>query len=258
MIKVWFSDIDILNASGQTIKLENNFFYVNSCILRNYLPPIITEDSWNGQTFPVQIDIWDGYQMKVAQRDLSINFLALVQSCKTVIIQDCDTNEIINIDTSASGAITIEPQGRLGTVNQSFLITFKSNRQLSYPGIVRNNTYNLKCTYNSVEYTFYTDKDIINFVNDTETEQFDNESGIKYTSKTISKEGKRMLFYYPETEALFLKKICELTEPANILINEVTTVLENMKCTLTALTEGLYKCEVEAITSSLVNYPDLS
>jgi hypothetical protein len=196
--------------------------------------------------------------MKVAQRDLSTNFLALMQSCKTVVVQDTSTNEIIQIDNNASGAITIEPQGRLGTVNQSFLITFKANRQLAYPGLVRNNTYNLKCTYNSVQSTFYTDKDIINFVQDTEQSQFDNESGILYTSKSVSKEGKRMLFYYLETEALFLKQVCELTEPANILINDITAVLENMKCTLTALTEGLYKCEVEAITESLVNYPDLS
>lgn len=255
MIKIWFSDIDILNDAGQTVKMENNFFFVNTLIQRNYTPPIITEDTWNGRTFPVQTDIWEGYQIKVAQKDISTNLLSLMQTCKTIIIQDCETNEIITIDTEASGAITIEPQGRLGTVNQSFLITFKSNRMLSYPGLVRNNTYNLKCTYNSVQYTFYTDKDIINFVNDTEQSQYQNDSGINYTSKSISKEGKRMLFYYPETEALFLKEVCELTEPADIIVNDSGTVKENIKCTLTALTEGLYKCELEIITDSTVYYP---
>lgn len=255
MLKIWFEDIDWESVNGDTYLMSSpNYFYYNSRLLHNYTPPTIIEDSWNGKTFPVQIDIWEGYQVQIAMKEISLQHLAKMQACKKLFIEDLETNEIIEVDTETNGGITVEPIGRLGTANQSFMLSFKSNRILSYPGLVRDNTHHLAITYDTSTYNFYTDYSVINFISDTEQSQYEAGTGIRYTAKSVNREGKKLLFFLMESDAIELKKYSELALPADVALDITTVPLEVLKCTLSEISEGLYKCEVEMITDSNVNY----
>lgn len=252
MLKIWSEDINWTNDDGQIIAMSNpSCLYLNSRLVHSYLPPVITEDTWNGRTFPVQIDIWNSYQVHFSLKEISLQQIQKIQICQKLYLESLTTNEIIIVDTKASGGISIEPGGRLGSVDQSFIMTFRTNRTVTYPGLARLNTNNLRIVIGANTYNYYTDYDIISYIEDTEKSDYSYDNGIKYTAKTINRQGKQLIFYLMETDAVALKEYLETAAASNIVINPLTdnTVsLETGVCKLTQLTEGLYKCECTIIT----------
>jgi len=258
MITIKFSDIDWINVDGQIIKMSlENEFNTQARLTHNYLAPIITEDTWNGKSFPVQINLWESYLMEIAVKELSIAMLAKIQSCSYIEITDSMTNETIIADTKASGGISIEMVDRFQTTNQSFNFIVRTKKVSLYPGIAKNNVNLLRILISPSFYDFYTDADIISFVSDAAKNDYDNSNGIATTAKSIVKRGSKMVFYLMETAAISLKEKIENIGYTSATINPATlnkTVIEQGKCSLTLLTEGLYKCECELITSSKVAY----
>lgn len=257
MIIIRFSDTDWTTESGKIIKMSvQNEFITNSRMTYNYLAPIITEDTWNGKQFPVQINIWESCLIEFAVKEMAIHMMNKLQSCENITVEDTGTGEIITLDTQSSGAISLEASERSDT-NMWFNLICRSNKISLYPGIARNNTNTLRIVKNLVNYDFYTDKDIISFVTDSVKSNYTNGSGIDYTAKTVSKNGKKMVFYLMETQANDLKNKIENLGFTSISINPLTdniSVSEVGTCKLTLLTEGLYRCEVELIINSNVNY----
>jgi hypothetical protein len=260
MIKIWYSDIDWENIDGQVVKMSiGNEMYINSRFTYNYTPPVITEDTWNGKTFPVQINIWDSYVIEFATKEQSINTIAKIQACENIIVEDCETNEIIKVDTSTSSGLSVEPGDRFMTANMGFNFVFKSKKTPIYPGIARYNTNTLQIVIDGNTYNYYSDKDLINFITDAEQSKYNNGIGYDSTSKTACKYGVRMVFYLMESEAIILKGHVEnlgqtsWSATINPLTDNITSI-EIGVCKLTALTEGLYRCEVEFITDYNTNY----
>jgi len=263
MVKIWFYDsLSWTKKNGQVIPMAEPFvIYANTRLVHNYIPPVITEDTWNGQTFPVQIDNWDGYQIQLAVKEIASNMLSKLQACKHITIQEIETGERIELDTRASNSITIEPLGRQGTVNQAFILNLKSERVSSYPALPELFTNQLQITLDSLIYNFHTDFDVISFTGDAEKVNYSYDSGLLLTAKTTAKEGKRLVFYYMETEAISLKNKVEFAQEGDIELNPGSDNIKNIetgKCTITALTEGLFKCEVEIITTVIVKYNEES
>lgn len=258
MIKIWYSDIDWENIEGQIIKMSlANELYLNTRLTYNYTPPIITTDTWNGKTFPVQINIWEAYIIEFATKEQGIHTISKMQACENITIEDCETNEIIQVDTSSDGGVSIELIDRFLTANQAYNLIFKAKKTPIYPGIARYNTNILEIIISGTTYNFYSDKEVINFISDAEQINYTNGSGINETAKTVAKFGSRMVFYLMESDALSLKGKVENLGYTSIKINPATDniiAVEIGICKLTALPEGLYKCEVELITDSSVNY----
>lgn len=256
MLRIWYEDINWINEIGQTIPMSYPCQIVsNARLVYTYKPPVVIEDEWNGKNYPVQIINNEGYSIQFAAKELSIHEIAKLQSCKKIVIHEFDTNEIIEVDTIQSGHLTIEPQNRNGSVEQSFIMTVvdKNKKTIINRGLNRDSTYKLEITNNSVKYTYYTDFEIINYLSDTEKTQYEsNADGHNETTKTKSKSGSRMLFYLQETDMLLLKFHVENTSPSDVSINGITTPVEIGMCEVNQIGEGLYKCIVSFTTNSNV------
>lgn len=258
MIRIRFSDVDWTDVDGNVLKMSLvNDFLTNTRLSHNYMAPIVTEDSWNGKTFPVQRNIWESYLIEFYVKELAINMMTKMQSCSNISIKDLSTGEDIELDTKSSGALTLEPGDKFGTSGQSFNLICRSRKISTYPGMAVNNTNLLRIVSNTITYDFYSDREVISFITDSERAQYNNLSGIDYTAKTISKNGKRMIFYLMETQAVTLKRLIENVGYTSIRINPNTDnnlVSELGKCNLTLLSEGLYKCESEFIINTNLMY----
>lgn len=257
MIRIWYEDIAWTNENNETIPMNyGNEIITNARLVYQYKPPVIIEDTWNGKSMPVQIINNEGYSVQFAQRELSIHQIAKLQSCKKIYVQEYETNEIIEVDTSQQGQMTLEPIGRNGTVNEGFIFTFtdKKKRTIVNPGIARLNTNLLSIDYNSSTYLYYSDYDVINTITDSELSQFESTlDGHSETAKFKFKTGKKMLFYLSEANMLLLKKHVENAFPVDVLIDG-TIPIEVGKCTASLIGEDLYKCEVDFVTTSNINY----
>lgn len=258
MITIWYEDIAWTNDNGQTIPMNyGNEMIINSRLLHIYKPPIITEDSWNGKSIPVQIINNEGYSIQFSQRELSIHQISKLQSSKKIYVLDHETNETIEVDTSQAGQMSIEPLGRLGTAHQSFMFTFtdKKKRTVVNQALNRLSTNNLNITYDSIAYNYYTDFDIISNISDAEVLSYESAiDGHSEPTRFKYKESVKMLFYVLETEMILLKKHVENALPANVLINSLTIPVEAGKCTVNQIAEELYKCEVEFTTLTDINH----
>jgi len=257
MIRIRFSDTDWLDSQGRIVKMSlEKELNTNSRLTYNYAPPEITQDTWKGKTFPVQINQWEAYTIHFAVKELGIHALAKMQVCKNIEIEDTETGETIIVDTVSNGGIAIEPGNRYDT-NQYFTISVKANKIKSYPGLAVSNTNVLRITLNLIDYNFYTDFDVIDFVTDAENAKYQDGEGVDVITKTNSKNGKRILFYFMEATAVDLKRKCENLGFSSMVINPNTNnfvTLETGKCKLTELTEGLWKCEREFIISPNQNF----
>jgi hypothetical protein len=253
MLRIRFSDIDWQDSDGKIIKMSiPKDFYTNARLSYAYLAPIVTEDTWAGATFPVQKNIWECYKIEFAVKEMAIPQMAKIEACTFIEITDSSTNETIVIDTQINGGITIEPGERYETTNQYFTITCRARKIKTYPGIAKLNTNNLQIIANLQTFNFYTDQKIIDFVTDAEQSKYTNNTGIDSFSKTISKNGKRMVFYLMESAANDLKRLTENIGYTSLKINpniENYNVLELGKVKQTEMTEGLWKCECEFIIS---------
>lgn len=252
MIKIWFEDINWIDASGQVIPMETGHeLTLNARLTHMYRPPVITEDSWNGRNFPAQINTYEAYMIEIAQRELSLNDLAKLQSCKKIYVTSLETGEIIEVDTESQ--MTIEPGERFGTAHQLFTWTFQTRKISVYPAYPRLNTYELSITIDSVESTFNTDFESINFILEPELAQYNQNDGINRTSKVVQKKGMRLLFYLFESDAISLKEKIEQAYPEDVLF-EGTAAIETPVCTIGQLIESLYRIDIQMITEVNVNY----
>ena len=148
----------------------------------------------------------------------------------------------------------VEPGERLSSANMGFIMSFQSKKITTYPALPRLNTNHLEITIDAVAYDYYTDYDFFAFTTDVERSDYLNNTGQIFTSKTVQKTGYKIVFYYLETQANLLKYHLEQAKPENIAFNTSIVPIEFAKCTNTMLAEGLYKCEVELITSVNLNY----
>ncbi len=262
MIRIKFSDIDWTDVDGKIIKMSvEKDFITNSRLTHNYQPPVITEDTWAGETFPVQINIWESYLIELYVKELAINMMNKMIVCRNVTIQDFQTGEIITLDTKTSGAISLEPGERFGTSGLSFNLICRSRKIKLYPERVDNvesNTNTLLITDQFGQLNFYTNRKIVNFVSDPEISDYQrSRTGQNIATRTLSKNGVRMVFYLMETNAIILKRKIENIGATSIVINPNTdnlTVTEIGKVTPTQLPEGLYKCECELILTPNLAY----
>lgn len=258
MITIWFEDIAWTNGNNETIPMNyGNEIITNARLLYSYKPPIITEDTWNGKSIPVQIINNEGYSIQFTQRELSIHQIAKLQSSKKVYVHCHETNEIIEVDTTQPGQMTLEPLGRLGTAHQGYIFTFtnKKKRAVVNHGIARLQTYNLNITFESANYNYYTDFDVIKSSTDTEVLSYESSlDGHLEPTKFTQKETYKMLFYLLEADMILLKKHVENALPSDVLINALYTPIEAGKCKVDLIAEKLYKCECEFVTNSRLDY----
>jgi len=252
MIRIYFSDTDWTDSQGRILKMSlENELNTNARLTYNYTAPEITEDTWKGRTFPVQKNIFESYKIQFAIKEVATHMLAKMQICRHIRILDTETNESIIVDTQSKGGISLEVGNRYDT-NQYYNLLINSNKIKLYPGLPVANTNLLRVSIDLVDYDFYTDFEIIDFVTDVEGQKIPDGLGIDIYTKTNSKNGKRMLFYFMESQAVSLKKKCENLGFSSIRINPLTeniVILEIGKVKLSELSEGLYKCEAEFITS---------
>jgi hypothetical protein len=251
MIRIQFDDINWTNVDAEIIPMSHmQELIISGRLNYEYNQPVFTEDTWGGKTFPVQISIWDGYSVQFSLKEISTHQIAKIQACKRIYIYEYETNEIIKVDTTSSGKLTIEPLGRQGTVEQSYKFSFATKKTCIYPGIARLNTNTLQVTIDETTYLFYTDIEILSSVDDTELETIDNDSGQKYTTKATQRKHKKMLFYLMEANANLLKEYSEKAIPADVIINPATSnipAVENVECKISEMAEGLYKCEIDLV-----------
>ena len=252
MIKIWYKDINWIDDTGQVIPMSEGQELVLNCRLTHmYRQPVITEDTWNGRSFPAQINIHESYMVEMAQREISLNDLNKLQACKQIYVTSLDTNEIIEVDTDSQ--MLIEPGERFGTAHQFFTWTFQSRKISTYPAYPRLDTYELSITVDSVESTYYTDFEAINFILDSELSQYNQNDGINRTSKIVQKKGLRLLFYLFETDAIQIKELIEQAYPEDVIF-ETVPAIETPACTITQLAEALYRVDIQMITDANVNY----
>lgn len=258
MLKFKFSDTDWTDIDGHVLKMSlGSEFFANSRLTANYLAPVVTMDSWNGRSFPVQKNIWESYIVEFKMSEMGIHLLSKLQSCDNIELTDTELGETITIDTHVDGGITIEPGNRYMSTGQVFSMICRTRKISTYPGISKNHTYNATIISSLTTYLFYTDFAPIPFISDSEKKQFDREDGIVRTAKTSSSEGFKMLFYLMQNDAIALKKRSEnLGYSAFTIFDGINNinVIEVAKCKLDQLPEGLMKCELEVVTNPVVNY----
>src|SRR3972149_4605311 len=258
MVKIWYSDIAWTNFNSEVIPMNyGNDLTLDTRLLHTYKPPIIIEDNWNGKTFPIQIINNEAYQVNFALKELGVHQVAKIQSCKNIFIYEYETNELIQVDTSITGQMTIEPIGHNRTVDMSFIFTFtdRKKRTIVNPGICRDNTNNLKIVYNSSTHNYYTDFEIINTITDAEKAQFESAlDGHLETTLLKHKTGNKMIFYLSEANMILLKKHVENSQPSDVTINTTIIPVEVGICDVSQVGEDLYRCEVSYNLTSILDY----
>lgn len=256
MIRIYFKDIDWLDNEGNVIPMSYpNELITYGRIIARHQQPIITNDNWGGVSYPVQITINESYKVAFAVKESSIHHLAKIISCKTIQMYEYATNEIIDINTESEGQINISTNHN-GSADVAVEMDFSGKKICVYPGIARLNT-NLLRIVNGGNNDFYTDKDVLSAITDPEIESHVRDSGLIKVSKSVIKEGKRMVFYLMETNAVLLKKLIYTTWPENIVINPDTdniVPIEMGIVEMTEMTEGLYKCIVNFTTVNNTEY----
>lgn len=254
MIIIRFSDVDWLDVDAKILKMSiEDKLMVNARLTYDYTPPVITEDSWNGITRPVQKNIWESYIIEFAVKEVGIHALAKMQSCQNITIQDTATNEIITVDTSVNGGISLEGGDRYLSANKSFNLVCRSNKISTYPGIAKLNTNNIRIVKNNITYNFYTDMELIYSVSDAKLEKASNKEGLNYVSKSFSENIIQVLFYLKNPDAMNLKLLVENLGYTSLIINPSSdniVITEIGECKLTQLTEGLYRCECKFIINA--------
>lgn len=263
MIKIEFSDIDWTNIDGQIIKMSDaNDFYINSRLSHLYIPPVITEDSWGGKTFPVQITNWDGYIIEFASKEIGISLLSKIQSCSFLRITDTRTSEIVTADTQSSGAVAVEVGEKYMTTNQAFRLMIRSKKTCLYPAIQRLGTYWCYVEYANesypygVELSLYkTDIIPIKIINTNQIDSIVADNLINVATKKQVKEGYKMVVYGMNDDMVLMKKYFDIASFTAFLINPLWKIsIENISCEFVELTEGLCKNTVTIITKSNVRY----
>jgi len=258
MIIIKFSDVDWIQADAKVVKMSlENELLVNARLTYDYLPPVITEDSWNGRTFPVQKNIWESYIIEFAVKEVAIHAQAKMMACQNITIEDTETAELITVDTTVNGGISLEGGDRYSTTNKSFNLICRSNKISTYPGIAKLNTNYLRIIKNTITYPFYTDYELVYDITDAEVSNASNKDGLNSTSKSFSRNLVKMVFYLKNPEAINLKYLVENLGYSSLVINPSTTnivITELGKCKLTLLTEGLYRCECEFVINSNLLY----
>jgi hypothetical protein len=252
MIQIWFEDINWTNEDGEVIPMEHPM-QINAYgrIISRFEQPVITNDTWGGKTFKVQITNTESYRAKFAVKELSVHALAKMLSCKKVWVKEFATNEVHEIDTETDGKMMIESTN-VGSSEQSVIFTYSTKKTCVYPGIARLNTNNLNITYSGT-YNFYSDKPILEWISDFE--KYDDDK------VEIGRKGVKMVFYLLESDAMDLKELISKVQPSGISINPLTdnyTPIEAGTCILTELTEGLFRCEVSYPTEKIVLYPGIA
>lgn len=260
MLRIKFSDTDWIDSNGKTLKMSvEKEFLTSTRLTHNYIPPVTTMDNWGGETFPVQINQWEGYLIELMVQELAISMMSKMIACRTISIEDLSTGEFVTIDTQSEGAISLEAGDRFGTSAQSFNLIVKARKIKTYPGIAVDNTNTLQIIDPTLPnpLNFTTDRKLIYFVTDPDKSDYQKDSGLTDTSRTLSKNGVKMVFYLMESNAIILKRKIENIGYTSIKINPNTDnllVAEIGKCTLTQLPEGLYKCECEFILTPNLMY----
>lgn len=258
MIIIRFSDVDWLNVDAKVVKMSlQNELMLNARLTYDYIAPIITEDNWNGRTFPVQKNIWESYIIEFAVKEVAIHALAKIQSCQTITIEDTATAELITVDTSVNGGISLEGGDRYLSTNKSFNLVCRSNKISTYPGIAKLNTNNIRIIKNNITYPFYTDMELVYSVSDAVIDKASNKDGLNYVAKSFSQNIVQLLFYLKNPDAMNLKLLVENLGYTSLTINPSTdniVITEIGECKLTPLTEGLYRCECKFVINTNLLY----
>jgi hypothetical protein len=256
MIRIYFKDIDWLDSEGNVIPMSYpNEIITYGRIIARHQQPIITNDSWGGTTYPVQITINEAYKVAFAVKEASIHHLAKIISCKTIQIYEYATNDIIDINTESEGQINITTSHN-GSADVAVEMEFTGKKISIYPGIARLNANLLRIINNGTN-NFYTDKSILSVITDPELESHTRDSGLIKVSKSVIKQGKKMVFYLMETNAILLKKLIYGTWPENIVINPNTdniVPIEMGNVEMIELSEGIYKLIVTFTTVNTLSY----
>jgi hypothetical protein len=224
-------------------------FYFQDRILTNFVQPVEILDSWNGIDNIVQMIHWEAWYIEFYVKESSIHTINDLLACDTVLISD-DTGLEHTVDTRQNEYFQLTPGERIGqTSNIKYTLIYRTNRKVINKGIATLNTHNLDI--NGTD--FYTDFDIIT-PKEPELSQFTNDGSVLTTSKVITKTFKNLVFYLLESDAYNLRDLYTKTDPSLITLDTVYTCLENRDFEPTLLNEGLYRCEIEFLTTSTIVY----
>jgi hypothetical protein len=246
--KLNWTDLDGLITNWS----ELSEYYFNDRILTNFIQPIEVLDNWNGVDNRVQIIHWKGWYIEFNVKESSIHTINDLLVCDTVLISDLENGIEHTVDTRQSEYFQLTAGERIGqTSNIKYTLIYRTNRKVINKGLPVNNTHELDIDGTS----FYTDFDIIS-PNEIELSQFEDEDSITVTSKVVTKDLKRLVFYLLESDAYNLRELYTNTEPDLITLDSTYTCLENRDFEPILLNEGLYRCELDFLTTSTLNFRD--
>ncbi|GAG59555.1 unnamed protein product [marine sediment metagenome] len=263
MVRISYKD-------GQSWESESNLFvnwdnlhevYKDSQgqvrIQPNYLAPELITDTWDGKIFDVQHIRWEAWYLEFWIKESELQEISRIQSCKTIYVADLDNNLNHTVDMQTSEFLTFnEPERIADTSNWKISFIYRTNKTIINKASSILNTSNIATAFDDgstvTNETFYTDFDILPTQEDTEADQFSNESSVNITGKAVSKNTSLVVFYLSRTDANTLKK--EFERAQTITLNS-TTVKENRIVEYEPIGEGLIKCIVNCLTESEVNYP---
>lgn len=264
MVRFEFSDTDWLTMDALKVyrMSELNQLTTNRRLSDAYLPPIITEDTFNGITYPVQINIWECYTIDLALKETALQLLPKIQSCSYLKVTDLASGISFIADTQSSGAIVIEPGEKFATTNQTFRITLRANKTRIYPKIAKENMYSIKTSVNSSIYPYapvysyyYTDILPQEIVMPGENETIIDNNQVQFHPKRSMNKGIIMCLYHLEAAAIAFKANFEISDKCRITTNDLDlTVLENVSLEQSEIVEGLYKSIVTFIYESKTRY----
>ncbi len=265
MIRISYKD-------GQNWESESNLFvnwdnlhelYKNNPqgqvrIQPNYLAPELITDTWDGKIFDVQHIRWDAYYVEFWIKESELQEISRIQSCETIYIADLDNNLNHTVDMQTSEFLTFNELERVvDTSNWKISFIYRTNKTIiNKASLTPLQTNNIATAFDDgstvTNETFYTDFDVLPAQEDTDQNNFSNESGTDITGKAISKNSSLVVFYLSRTNANTLKK--EFERAQTITLNS-TTVLANRIVEYEPIGEGLIKCIVNCLTETIVNYP---
>ena len=250
MVTITYRDVNWTDNNSNVIIMQNyNTLILNACILEQYNPPIITEDTWNGQTFPVQTTISRKFTINISAKETSISLFAKLQSCFELRFQDSESG--LDVYADVKKGILIENVTRPENKGVAAQLSFFSETINTYPAIAKTNNYFLALPYESV-FTYFVSDFAPTKYTLGQSNGIEGENTLLLQTKKVSNTGLRYVFYFHETEMIDFKKKFELGSVPYINHTTISLGTDNME--VSELPEGLYKIVASVFTGSIIKY----
>jgi len=254
LIEIFFkSNVDFTN-NDEVIRFDDwQVLRKRGSLIKKNIQPFDLIDKVNGKDISVYKQIWDGWFLEIYINENQANLLSIIQSCNEILIKDNKNGINVSIDNSVAEYFQIDISDFIAeTANYKATIVFRSNKKSINLQEAINSNYSI----NANGLIFNTPIAPVYINEDAKIDSVESDNGVNTSISALTKRILQYTFYLNEENKNSLKLNYEnysLIE-AYFNANPWLAGLENRFVKTELLAEDFYRCVVEFVYESDINY----